>query len=126
MLDFLILGSLALRFGISMLLMCAIFGIFVSGSEGFGCTLIGNSMARIIGFLCNLLILIYAFLNHCKIIVKLLKMRTLSLNPTTKPESLGNLMKYRTCLTELYAYFKLLRSIDYLNLLVLYCIAYKN
>lgn len=126
MLDFLILGSLALRFGISMLLMYVIFGIFVSGSASFGCTLIGNSMARIIGFLCNLSILIYAFLNHCKIIVKLLKMKTLSLNPTTKSESLGNLMKCRTYLTELYAYFKLLRSIDYLNLLVLCCIAYKN
>lgn len=126
MLDFLILGSLTLRFGISMLLMCAIFGIFVSGLASFGCTLTGNSMERINGFLCNLLILIYASLNHCKIIVKLLKMRTLSLNPITKSESLGNLMKCRTCLTELYAYFKLLRSIDYLNLLVLYCIAYKN
>lgn len=90
MLDFLILGFLTLRFGISRLLMYAIFGIFVSESVGFGCTLIGNSMGRIIEFLCNLLILGYACLNHYKIIVKPPKMRTLSLNPPTKIESLGN------------------------------------
>ena len=90
MLDFLILGSLTLRFGISRSLSCAIFGIFVNELTGFECTLIGNSMGHIIESLCNLLILGCACLNHYKIIVKLLKMRTLSLNPTTKTESIGN------------------------------------